>query len=56
MWENQHGKRSAKPNRLSNNPTLSFRSTLNPETLTYLRKMKKLRKGSEFICQAIESY
>lgn len=56
VWKKQYKKRVAKPNSESNNPVINFRSNLNPETLAYVKKMKKLGKGSEFMNQAVESY
>ncbi len=49
-------KRITKPNRLKDFPVVSFTAKLKPDALKYLKFMQKSNKGSEFICQAIESY
>ncbi len=47
-------KRETEPNRLSKNPTISFRSNLEPETLGHIKKLSTGRDKSKFINQAIE--
>jgi len=51
VW-NDKAKRE--PNKLQKNPTIAFRSSLNPETLGYIRMLSSKKCKSRFINQAIE--
>lgn len=53
-WKKKFDKRKKITNGKSNNPTISFRSNLSPETLAYIKELSKSNSKSEFINQAIE--
>ena len=42
------------PNKLQKNPTIAFRSSLNPEVLSYIKMLSNKKNKSKFINQAIE--
>ena len=53
VWKNTF-KHKLKPNKLSKNPTISFRATLQPAILSYMKTLSTLRTKSKWISKAIE--
>lgn len=55
VWKKKWAsKRKQKPNREQKKPTISFRSNLSPEALSYIKKLAGIKAKSQFINQAIE--